>query len=159
MSTETTTNKAPAKRATAKKAPAKKATTKKTDISSFKDVADKAVNVYLGVIGKGVDAVQDNFEQARKDNQKRVKDLEKRGVKLRKELLKRFDNLEMPEMEDVIDDVKEQLNKAQDQVEEQISKAQEQVEDAVDTIKEKLTSLKEKAEEKVEEKAEEKAEA
>ena len=126
MATETSTKKAPAK-----KSPAKKSAAENIDGSSIKEAADKAVNIYLGVIGKGVDAVQDYVEQARKDSKKRVTDLEKRGAKLRNSLVKRFDNLEIPEMENVIDDVKEQLNKAQGQVE-----------DAVDTIKEKLTPVK-----------------
>jgi hypothetical protein len=129
MATATTAKKAPAKkRAAAKKAPAKRANAKKANVSSFKETADKALNVYLGLIGKSVDTLQDNVEQARKDNEKRVKDLEKRGVKLRKELTDRFDKIEMPEIDEVIEDAKAQFTKAQDQVE-----------DAVDNLKEKLT--------------------
>ena len=130
MATATTAKKAPAKkRAAAKKAPAKKAPAKKANVSSFKQTADKALNVYLGLIGKGVDSLQDNVEQVRKDNEKRVKDLEKRGVKLRKELSDRFDKIEVPEIDEVIEDAKKQFNKAQDQVE-----------DAVDNLKDKLSA-------------------
>ncbi len=129
MATATTAKKAPAKkRAAAKKAPAKKVTAKKANVSSFKETADKALNVYLGLIGKSVDTLQDNVEQARKDNEKRIKDLEKRGVKLRKELTDRFDKIEVPEIDEVIEDAKKQFTKAQDQVE-----------DAVDNLKEKLS--------------------
>lgn len=135
MATATTAKKAPAKkRAAAKKAPAKKANAKKANVASFKDTADKALNVYLGLIGKGVDTLQDNVEQARKDNEKRLKDLEKRGVKLRKELNNRFDKIEMPEIDEVIEDAKKQFTKAQDQVE-----------DAVENLKDKLSTA-EKAE-------------
>lgn len=130
MATATTAKKAPAKkRAAAKKAPAKSAAAKKANVSSFKETADKALNVYLGLIGKGVDTLQDNVEQARKDNEKRLKDLEKRGVKLRKELNDRFDKIEMPEIDEVIEDAKKQFTKAQDQVEE-----------AVENLKEKLST-------------------
>ena len=130
MATATTAKKAPAKkRAAAKKAPAKKAPAKKANVSSFKQTADKALNVYLGLIGKGVDSLQDNVEQVRKDNEKRVKDLEKRGVKLRKELSDRFDKIEVPEIDEVIEDAKKQFHKAQDQVE-----------DAVDNLKDKLST-------------------
>ena len=130
MATATTAKKAPAKkRAAAKKAPAKKAPAKKANVSSFKQTADKALNVYLGLIGKGVDSLQNNVEQARKDNEKRVKDLEKRGVKLRKELSDRFDKIEVPEIDEVIEDAKKQFHKAQDQVE-----------DAVDNLKDKLST-------------------
>lgn len=130
MATATTAKKAPAKkRAAAKKAPAKKANAKKANVASFKDTADKALNVYLGLIGKGVDTLQDNVEQARKDNEKRLKDLEKRGVKLRKELNNRFDKIEMPEIDEVIEDAKKQFTKAQDQVE-----------DAVENLKDKLST-------------------
>jgi hypothetical protein len=128
MATATTAKKAPAKKAPAKKAPAKRAAAKKTNVSSFKASADKALNVYLGLIGTGVDTLQDNVEQARKESEKRMKDLEKRGAKLRKELTDRFDKIEVPELDEVIEDAKKQFTKAQDQVEE-----------AVENMKEKLT--------------------
>lgn len=135
-----TAKKAPAKKATAKRAPAKKATARKTTARkaapkqaafSVKASAEKAVNVYLGVIGKGYDAVQDNLSTARKDNEKRLKDLEKRGAKLRGELNKSFDNIDMPEFDNVVEDLKGQITKLQDQLE-----------DAVETAKEKLTPAK-----------------
>ena len=137
MATTTTAKKAPAKKApakkvAAKKAPAKKVTAKKAETSSFKNTADKAVNVYFGVIGQGLDMVKENLESARKDNEKRVKQLEKRGAKLRTELTKRFDKVEMPKVEipefdSVVEDAKAQFSKVQDQVEE-----------AVENVKEKL---------------------
>lgn len=137
----TTAKKAPAKKAPAKKAAAKKAAPKKTAAKktvakkaefSFKDSADKAVNVYLGVIGKGLDLVKENVESARKDNDKRVKDLEKRGAKLRNELEGRFDKIEMPKVEmpefdTVVEDVKAQISKVQDQVEETVESVKEKL--------------------------------
>ena len=130
--------KAPAKKAPAKKAPAKKAPAKKTAARkaapkksadfSVKQSAEKVVNIYLGVIGKGIDTIQENIESSRKDNDKRMKDLEKRGAKFRKELSKRFDKFEVS---DVVDDTKAQFEKIQDQVEE-----------AVDNVKEKLNASK-----------------
>jgi hypothetical protein len=137
----TTAKKAPAKKVTAKKAvarkaPAKKASPKKANDFSFKDSADKAVNVYFGVIGQGIDKVKENLETARKESDKRVKQFEKRGVKLRAELTKRFDNVEMPKIEapkfdEVVEDVKAQISRVQDQVE-----------DVVENVKEKLTPAK-----------------
>lgn len=124
----TVKKKAPARKAPAKKAAAKKAAPKKTAESSFKQSAEKVVNIYLGVIGKSIDTLQDNIESSRKENEKRMKDLEKRGAKFRKELSKRFDNFEVS---DVVDDTKAQFDKIQDQVEE-----------AVDNVKEKLSSSK-----------------
>lgn len=140
-----------AKKTTAKKAPAKKATAKKaapkkSQNFDFKASADKAVNIYLGVIGKGIDAVQENLESARKDNEKRMNEFEKRGAKLRKELTKQVEDFEVS---DVVEDAKEQFNKFQDDAKEQLekiqgdakeqfSKIQDQVEDAVESAKEKL---------------------
>ena len=95
--TKAPAKKAPAKKAAAKRAPAKKATAKKAAAKtefSFKDTADKAINVYLGLIGKTVDSLQDNLDSARKENEKRVKSFEKRGVALRKDINKRFDEFE-----------------------------------------------------------------
>ena len=119
--------KSPAKKAAAKKAPArkvaaKKVAAKKSSTSAFRATADKAVNVYFGVIGQGIDLVKENMETARKENDKRVKKLEKRGAKLRTELNGRFDKIdmpkvEMPEFDNVVEDVKAQINKVQDQVE------------------------------------------
>ncbi len=127
-----TAKKAPAKKAPAKKAPVKKAAAKKSsNVFSFKDSADKAINVYLGLFGKGLDLVQENIESARKDNDKRVKELEKRGVKLRKVLTKRMDNIEAPELSKVVKNAKTQINKVQGQVE-----------DAVENVKEKFSPAK-----------------
>ena len=128
--------KAPAKKVTAKKVSPKKVSAKKVADSSFKDSANKAVNVYFGVIGQGIDRVKENLESARKENDKRVKQLEKRGAKLRTELTNRFDKVEMPKVEmpefdNVVEDVKAQISKVQDQVEE-----------VVENVKEKLTTAK-----------------
>ena len=92
-----------AKKTTARKAPAKKpaarkAAPKKSQGFDLKASADKAVNIYLGVIGKGLDAVQENLDQARKDNEKRMSDFEKRGAKLRKELTKRVEDFEVSDV-------------------------------------------------------------
>jgi hypothetical protein len=122
-------NKAPARKATAAKASTrKKATSKKSSDFSIKQSAEKVVNIYLGVIAKGVDTIQENIESSRKDNDKRMKDLEKRGAKFRKELSKRFDKLEAS---DVVEDTKAQFSKIKDQVE-----------DAAENVKEKLSSAK-----------------
>ncbi len=125
-----TAKKAPAKKAPAKKA-APKTAAKKAAEFSLKDSAEKAVNIYLGVIGLGYDRVQENLDSARKDNDKRMKNLEKRGAKLRKELRTNINKIEAPEFDEVVDDVKEQFSKLQDQLE-----------DAVENVKEKLTPAK-----------------
>jgi len=123
-----TAKKAPARKAPAKKTSARKAAPKKSADFSVKQSAEKVVNIYLGVIGKGIDTIQENIESSRKENDKRMKDLEKRGAKFRKELSKRFDKFEVS---DVVDDTKAQFEKIQGQVEE-----------AVDNVKEKLSSSK-----------------
>jgi Mg2+ and Co2+ transporter CorA len=123
--------KAPASKAAGKKAAPKKAAARKTNEFSVKDTADRVLNIYLGVIGTGVDAVQENIESRRKQNDKRVKELEKRGAKLRSQLNKRMDKIEVPAIDEVVDDVKEQFSKIQDQVE-----------DVVENVKEKLTPAK-----------------
>lgn len=130
-----TANKAPAKKAAAKKAPvkktaARKAAPKKAEFD-IKASAEKVVNIYLGVLGKGYDRVQENVESARKDNDKRLKELEKRGAMLRKDLNKSFDKIEVPQFDEVVEDVKEQFSKLQDQVE-----------DVVENVKDKLTPAK-----------------
>jgi methyl-accepting chemotaxis protein len=122
-----TTRKTAAKKAPAKKATARKAAPKKAQ-ASMRHSAEKIVNIYLGVIGKSIDTIQVNVESARKDNEKRMKDLELRGVKLRKELTKRLDKIEAS---DVVEDAREQFNKVQDQLE-----------DAVDSVKDKLNAAK-----------------
>jgi uncharacterized protein with HEPN domain len=130
-----TAKKAPAKKAPAKKAPAKKAahktTAKKSTDFSISESAEKAVNIYLGVIGTGVDSIKENIEARRKESDKRLKRLEKRGAKLRTQLTKRFDEIEVPAFDEVVDDAKEQFSKIQDQVEE-----------AVENVKDKLTPAK-----------------
>ena len=130
-----TAKKAPAKKVAAKKAArnavspkkvaAKKVAAKKAPEFSLKASAEKAVNIYLGVIGKGYDRVQENLKTSRKDNEKRMSDLEKRGVKLRKVLNKNFDKLEAPEFDNVVEDVKSQISKLQDQIEDVVENAKD----------------------------------
>jgi len=123
-----TAKKAPARKAPVKKTTARKAAPKKSADSSVKQSAEKVVNIYLGVISKSIDSIQESVETRRKANDKRMKDLEKRGAKLRKELNKRFDKFEVS---DVVEDTKAQFEKIQGQVEE-----------AVDNVKEKLNTSK-----------------
>ena len=125
-----TVKKAPVRTTAARKA-APKAPVRKNAEFSLKDSTEKAVNISLGVIGMGYDRVQENLESARKDNEKRLKDLEKRGAKLRKELGKNIDKLEAPEFDELVEDVKGQFSKLQDQLE-----------DAVENMREKLTPAK-----------------
>jgi hypothetical protein len=139
-----TAKKAPVKKVAAKKVAPKKVAAKKVARNavsakkapefSLKASAEKAVNIYLGVIGKGYDRVQENIKVSRKDSEKRMTDLEKRGAKLRKELNKNFDKFEAPEFDNVVEDVKSQINKLQDQIE-----------DVVENAKEKLTPAKKAA--------------
>jgi hypothetical protein len=125
-----TAKKAPVRKTAARKA-APKATVRKDTEFSLKESAEKVVNIYLGVIGMGYDRVQENLESSRKDNEKRLKDLEKRGAKLRKELSKNIDKLEAPEFDELVEDVKGQFSKLQDQLE-----------DVVENVREKLTPAK-----------------
>lgn len=115
--------------ATAKKSTAKKAARKNTvaniGTTNVKATADKAVNVYLGLLGKGLDLVQENIKSVRKDSEKQVSKLEKRGVKLRKTLNTRIKGVDK--------DAKRQLNKVQKQVE-------DVVEDAIGSTKSKRTT-------------------
>ena len=88
--------KAPVKKkvaAKAKPAPKRKAPVKPVELT-FRDRAEKGFNVYLGLWGFGYDLLQENLEFARKDNRLRMKQLEKRGVTVRKELRKNLDKLE-----------------------------------------------------------------
>ncbi len=124
-----TVKKAPVRKVAARKAT--KAPVSKNDEFSLKESAEKAVNIYLGVIGMGYDRVQENLDSARKDNEKRMKDLEKRGARLRKELGKNIDKLEAPEFDEIVEDVKGQFSKLQDQLE-----------DVVENMREKLTPAK-----------------
>ncbi len=125
-----TQKKATVRKAAARK-PAPKAAVRKSEEFSLKDSAERAVNIYLGVIGMGYDRVQENLDSARKENEKRMKDLEKRGAKLRKELGKNIDKLEAPEFDELVEDVKGQFSKLQDQLE-----------DAVENMRDKLTPAK-----------------
>jgi hypothetical protein len=125
-----TVRKTPVRKTAARKA-APKAPVRKSNEFSLKDSAEKVVNIYLGVIGMGYDRVQENLESTRKDNEKRLKDLEKRGAKLRKELSKNIDKLEAPEFDELVEDVKGQFSKLQDQLE-----------DVVENVREKLTPAK-----------------
>ena len=61
-----TAKKAPAKKAPTKKTAARKTAPKKSADFSVKQSAEKVVNIYLGVIGKGIDTIQDNIESSRK---------------------------------------------------------------------------------------------
>jgi hypothetical protein len=137
-----TTSKAPAKKTAARKAPARKTTAKRTaprkavaakkPAPKLKQSAEKALHVYLGVIGKSIDALQENIDAMRKDSDKYVQSYEKRGVQLRKKLSKRFDKLDVPgEIEDAVEDAREQLGKLQDQLE-----------DVVETAKDKYKAAK-----------------
>ncbi|MCB1678414.1 MAG: hypothetical protein KDI16_06995 [Halioglobus sp.] len=96
--------------------------------NSMKQRAEKAVNIYLGVIGHGIDMLQENLESSRKQGEKRIKELEKRGSKLRTQLNERFDKLASRDF------AKE--SKAQ------LEKVQEQVEDAVESVKETFSTSK-----------------
>jgi ElaB/YqjD/DUF883 family membrane-anchored ribosome-binding protein len=137
-----TTTKAPAKKTAAKKAPARKTAARRTaprkavaankPMPKLKQSAEKALHVYLGVIGKGIDALQENIDAVRKDSDKYVKGYEKRGVQLRKKLSKRFDKLDVAsEFDEVVEDAKEQIVKLQDQLE-----------DVVETAKDKYKAAK-----------------
>ena len=137
-----TTTKASAKKTAARKVPARKATAKRTaprkavaakkPAPKLKQSAEKALHVYLGVIGKGIDTLQSNIDAVRKDSDKYVKGYEKRGLQLRKKLSKRFDKLDVSgEVEDAVEDAKVQIGKLQDQLE-----------DVVETAKDKYKAAK-----------------
>ena len=53
------------RKATAKKV-MRNSAAQKSRRTIVKDTADKAVSIYLGLLGKGIDVVQDNIESARK---------------------------------------------------------------------------------------------
>jgi hypothetical protein len=116
--------KAPARKAPARKKVAakakpkmvKKAPVRKEVEPTLKNRAEKVVNIYLGLLGVGYDLVQENLDYARKDNKLRIKELEKRGMKLRKELRKNMDNFEMREFDKVVEDVQGQFDKLQDKL-------------------------------------------
>ncbi|MCY4428303.1 MAG: hypothetical protein OXC05_14925 [Halieaceae bacterium] len=134
MATEekTPVKKAATTRTATKSTASSKTAPKKTEEKlSLRESAEKAVNVYLGLIGKGLDVVQENFASARKDNVKRLKDLEKRGAKLRKDIEKRTGSFEVPELKEVFEDPRAQFSKFQDRVE-----------NAVENARDKLSSKK-----------------
>ena len=116
-------NKAPAKKAPAKRKTAarpearKKAPVRKPEEITLKDRARKGVNIYLGLWGVGYDLVQENLEYAR-DNKLRMKELEKRGEKLRKQLRKNLDKFELRELDQMFDGVQGQLDKLQKRLDE-----------------------------------------
>ena len=130
---------ATAKKATTKRTAAKPVVRRKAAPKSqketIKDSADKAVNIYLGLIGKGLDIVQENIESARKDGGKQVSLLEKRGVKLRKSLTKRIKGIDLPDTDRLARDAKKQINKAQSQVERAVENVAEDAVNAVDALK------------------------
>lgn len=110
--------KAPAKKkAAARPAAAKKAPARKPEVVTLRDRAEIGVNVYLGLWGFGYDLLQENLEYAR-DHKLRVKELEKRGEKLRKQLRKNLDKFELRELNQVFDGVQEQLDKLQKKLDE-----------------------------------------
>ena len=112
--------KAPAKKkatARTKPAPARKAPVRKPEELTLKDRAQKGVNVYLGMWGFGYDLVQENLEYAR-NNRLHVKELEKRGERLRKQLRKNLDKFEIRELDQVFDGVQGQLDKLQNKLDE-----------------------------------------
>lgn len=90
---------------------------KNDSVASVRQSAEKAVNIYLGVIGKGMDSLQENIESSRKENDKRIKDLEKRGAKFRSELNKRFEKFRSSK---VAKETTAQFDKIQDQVEDAV---------------------------------------
>jgi hypothetical protein len=113
--------KAPARKKAAvkaKAAPKKKAPAKKPAELTLRDRAQKGVNVYLGLWGVGYDLLQENLEFARKDDKLRMRQLEKRGVTLRKQLRKNLDKFESRELDQLFDGVQEQLDKLQSKLEE-----------------------------------------
>lgn len=112
--------KAPAKKKTAARArptAAKKAPARKPEELTLRDRAQKGVNVYLGVWGFGYDLMQENLEYAR-NHKLQVKELEKRGERLRKQLRKNLDKFEIRELDQVFDGVQGQLDKLQKKLDE-----------------------------------------
>ena len=113
--------KAPAKgkaTARAKPAPKRKAAPRKPVELTLRERAQKGVNVYLGIWGVGYDLLQENLEFARKDNKLRMKQLEKRGVTVRKQLRKNLDKFEVRELDQMFDGVHGQLDKLQKRLDE-----------------------------------------
>jgi hypothetical protein len=111
--------KAPAKgKAKAKAAPRKKAPVREPVELTLRQRAQQGVNVYLGLWGVGYDLLQENLEFARKGNKLRMKQLEKRGLTVRKQLRRNLDKFEVREMDQMFDGVREPLDKLQKRLEE-----------------------------------------
>ena len=85
---------------------------------TLREKAQQGVNVYLGIWGLGYDLMQENLEYARKDNKLRMKELEKRGEKLRKQLRKNMDKFEAREFDQMFNAVQEQFDKLQKKLDE-----------------------------------------
>lgn len=106
-------------KAKAKAKPTGKAAPKrKAERSPVRKSAEKALHVYLGVIGKGLDSLEENMESARKKRERRVKELEKRGSQLRKEIKKRVDDYEVKSFDELYEDGKARFEKLQRRAEE-----------------------------------------
>jgi len=122
-----TQKKAPAKKKAATRKAAPRTTARKSDEFSLRNSAEKAFNIYLGVLGTGYDRVQENIRNARKDNEKRMSGFEKRGARLRRELRKEIDEIEVPGFDNAVEGAKGQFNKLQDQLEDAIGNAREKL--------------------------------
>ena len=96
----------------------KAAPKRKAERSPVRKSAEKALHVYLGVIGKGLDSLEENMESARKKRERRVKELEKRGSQLRKEIKKRVDDYEVKSFDELYEDGKARFEKLQQRAEE-----------------------------------------
>ena len=96
----------------------KAAPKRKAERSPVRKSAEKALHVYLGVIGKGLDSLEENMESARKKRERRVKELEKRGSQLRKEIKKRVDDYEVKSFDELYEDGKARFEKLQRRAEE-----------------------------------------
>ena len=101
------------KATTSKAAPKRKA-----EQPSVRKSAEKALHVYLGVIGKDLDSLEENMESARKKRERRVKELEKRGSQLRKQIKKRVDDYEVKSFDELYEDGKARFEKLQQRAEE-----------------------------------------
>ena len=122
---------ATAKKASARKAATSKAAPKATGKTapkgagkapgfSLKTSAEKAVNIYLGVLGTSYDRVRENLASVRRDSEKRAGKLEQRGSRLRRELEGRFDKLEAP-------DLSGQFNRLRNRLEDAVENAREKL--------------------------------
>jgi hypothetical protein len=126
---KTTARKAPVRKPAARKPAVHKPAVRKpmarkpvVGMEKVKANLEKATMVYLGIIGETMDAVEENMEKARKNSPGRINKLAKRGEKLRKDLNKRLDQLELPEV-----DLKERFEKLQGSVEEVVSSVKDRL--------------------------------